>query len=341
MAEYRIQVKDKSGNKIGEFTDWTSLSFNKALNYYGQCQFTVPINQYGLDYLTGLRKYEVDILRNNAVVWSGEQVARTGGLKYGSANLVTFTCYDYLEMLNYMYTEQSQVYTQVDAGAIAWDLIDTFQQKTGGDLGFTQGTIEATKLRDRKYYSENIMELIIRLTEVLEGFDFEITNDKVFNVYYRKGIDRSNTTVLQYGVNIREVKKISSDFTAPCNQAIILGEQIDEIQERTETTDNSSVNTYGLRQGMDTAYNVTEEETLTDKGGEMVRRKKNPILTLELTQMTGTQPEFGSILVGDTIRVMIDESIYQINSKFRVYGIDVKVSQNNDEVIEYLISSLV
>jgi len=338
MQEYRIVVKNELGVKLGEITDFKSLTCSKTLNRFGKCSFMVPTSMPYLRQLISLRRYNVDIIRNNVVIWSGEQVHLGSNLKSGQPDLVEITCFDYFELLDHAFTEQYQTYTQIDAGAIAWGAINTFQNKTYGDLGFTEGTIEATKNRDRKYYSKNIMELITELTDVIDGFDFEITNDKVFNVYAHKGLDISNSAVFKYGINISEITSIVEDFTSPVNSAVVLGEEIDDVQERVDVTNTSSANVIGLRQGRIDADNVVESSTLTDKGNELIRTHSVPILTIEFFQVPNTQPLFGSIALGDTVGLVVQKDIWNINTKVRVYSWELQYNEDNDEKIRYLVS---
>ena len=95
-------------------------------------------------------------------------------------------------MFNNRYTDAVVEYASTDAGEIAWDLIDNSQNQTNGDLGITKGIIETTQNRDRTYYNQNIMEAIVNLSNVIGGFDFEFTHNKVFNVYAVKGLTEAH-----------------------------------------------------------------------------------------------------------------------------------------------------
>src|SRR3990172_11229342 len=113
MAKYSIIVKDKTGESLGEFTEWKNLKFSDRLNDYGECYFDVPITSQNLLELTALRRYEVFIKRDNTIVWSGEQVARNGNLQANSPNMVTIICRTFFEMLNSRYTAPYVRYDQV------------------------------------------------------------------------------------------------------------------------------------------------------------------------------------------------------------------------------------
>ncbi len=86
----------------------------------------------------------------------------------------------------------TKTYTNTDAGSIAWDLISTAQSQSYGNIGIVQGTIQSTKNRDRTYVDDEIAKSIIALSNsnLKDGFEFEITNDKSFTVKSRIGTDK-------------------------------------------------------------------------------------------------------------------------------------------------------
>jgi hypothetical protein len=185
MANYSILVKDKSGNTIGSVVQWFSLDFSKNLNSYGSMTITIPTSCPNLRSLIALRTYEFYVYRNDVLVWAGEQASAHTSLM-GQRNILTVTSFSFLEMLNHRITGAIKSFSNTDAGDIAWELIDDSQNETDGDFGITQGSIETTVDRDRTFNDKNIMEALVQLSEVNNGFDFEITDSKVFNVYSPK-----------------------------------------------------------------------------------------------------------------------------------------------------------
>lgn len=335
---YRVVVINKDGTEIGEVINWTSIRFERRLNNYGTCQIIIPLSEPQLDSLIALRVYEVKIFRDNLLVWAGEQVHISGILSDTSDEIVTLTCYDYLEMFNNRYTDAVVEYASTDAGEIAWDLIDNSQNQTNGDLGITKGIIETTQNRDRTYYNQNIMEAIVNLSNVIGGFDFEFTHNKVFNVYAVKGLDRSSTHRFELGVNILSAS-VENDFTNPINQAISLGEGFGATQLREVVTDSSLRSTYKLRQGKLSDPDVSVNATLITKGQALIDRYGTPLVNVTFKQVPGTLPRFGTLDLGDLVTIKIDKAIWDINAIFRVYGIVIDVDERDTETIEYLVST--
>lgn len=337
MVQYHIQVKNKAGETLGEFDKWSNLVFEKRLNNVGQCSFQVPASDTKLLDMAALRNHEVYVYRGNTLVWAGEMANHDGVLQLDSPNHITIIAYDFLELLNARLTDPSVRYDQIDAGAIAWDLIDTSQQQTDGDFGITEGVIEETVLRDRTYEEKNIMEALIQLSEVQNGFDFEVTDDKVFNVFAHKGADLSQSVTLEWRTNIKSAR-IGRDFTNPCNEARVLGSGFGASQIKVTVTDTDSRAAMKLRQQRVSYTDVSQEDTLTDKGTAVVNQYKVPVEQLQLVQLPGTKPTFGSLKPGDTIRVKIREGFWNINNRYRIYGYKVNVGDMMQELIEYFVS---
>ncbi len=334
---YRVVITDIDGTPIGEIVNYLSIIFEKNLNNFGTCEVTVSLNEPNLAKLISLRKYQTLIYKDNLLVWAGEQVYRKGQVDDLTQEPVSIISYDYLELFNHRYTNAIETYTSIDAGAIAWDLIDKSQSIVGGDFGITQGTINTTQDRDRVYYNQNIMEAIINLSNVIGGFDFEITNYKVFNVWQRKGNDRSSTILFEYGKNMSNIS-IEEDFTNPINEAIVLGEGFGATQLRETYTNALSISAYGLRQGRFQDTDISDTNTLYAMGEEYVRIYKQRLQSITFKQVQNTEPRFGTLSLGDSIKIKVNKGIYNLNNVYRIYGWTVKIDQDGNEDVEYLVS---
>lgn len=337
--DYQIIVKDKSGTTIGEFTEWFNLRFSDKLNNYGECSFDVPVTSDELDTLTSLRRYDVFILRNGEIVWSGEQANRSVSLEANSPQLLTIRCFTFFEMLNARYSPEFVRYEAEDQGQILKDLVDTSQALTDGDFGFTFDTIEATQDRDREYALYNIMEAFINMSNVIGGPDFWIDHDKVIHIVPYRGIDRSTQFIMEWGVNIYK-SFIQENFSSPANEAIVIGAGFGSSQVIGGYTDTVARGIYKLRQQRISETDVSQVETLNDKGEDLVTAYKNPLVTIDFQQIPNTLPVFGSFTLGDSIRIKVKEGIYNINNVFRVYGYSVQIGNNGEEYISYLVSQI-
>jgi len=342
MISYRLIVKDADGNNIGEFEKFRSLKFGKRLNNYGSCQFEVPVDDPKVADLISLRRYTVHIYRDNGVttpllIWAGEQASRQGNLDDKGGNWVILYCYDWLEQLNSRFTDESVTFTNTDAGAIAWGLINTTQTGSNASFGITEGTITATQNRDRTYTNKNVLEAIIELSNVINGFDFEINNSKVFNVYESIGVDRSADIVLEYGINITTMR-IMEDFSKIVNRAIILGDSGVALEpSRVDTDDASAQTLYKIREAISNELTTSETGTLEDKGEALIRKYSAPLYKITMGIVRGKTPTIGDFAIGDIITIKVQNGLYNINQKFRIFEWTLSYSDDNTETLDLVL----
>lgn len=344
---YRILIKDENGEFIGEFHNFRALRFGKRLNNFGECTFEVPANDPKAGQLISLRRYTVWIYMqedaSTTLVWAGEQSARVGSFDDNGSVWCEIHCFDWLEQLNSRYTVFEKVYDQVDAGEIAWDLIDKTQNgwdeygEAYGSLGITQGTIEETIARDKTFVNQNIMQAIISLSDVASGFDFELTHDKVFNVFSVKGEDLTDSIVLEYGTNIQTFK-ILEDFTHPSNRAIILGEVIgEETLQRIERNDETSQSIYGLREFVSSESEASELANFEDRGDAVNSKYGVPLIKIEADLVKGSNPSIIQFDVGDVVGVRIKSGIYDINEQYRIFEWELVFDESNSEQLNIVL----
>lgn len=336
---YEIVVRNKDGDELGKFNDWLQVRFSQRLNNYGTCEFSVPVTSADLTQLVSMRRYETLIKKNGSIVWSGEQANRFGTLSRNSANPITIVSHTFEEMFNAMYTASFVRYEQVDEGQILKNLIDDFQNKTNGDLGFTFGSYLTGTLRDREYENANILDAYVNMSNVINGPDFYVTHDKVINIVPFKGVDRSKQVIFEWGINIEGVD-INEDFSNPASEVIGLGAGFGSEQLRSVQADANVQKIIGLRQQSVSEVDVSIQSTLDQKTLSALGMYKQPVLMLSMTQLSTTFPHFGMLQVGDLVRFRAREGIFNINNTFRIYGYDAIVSKDGKESISYILGVL-
>jgi hypothetical protein len=336
---YQIYARNKSGTIIGEITDYFNLKFNQRLNNYGEATFQIPSNNSQLRDFTALRIFDTIITRNNTIVWSGEQAVRHVTMQANSANLVEIKSFSFEEGLNQMYTPAFVRFDPaVDQGQILKSLVDTYQLQTGADLGYTFATIPTSMDRIRDYSNYNILEAFINMSNVIGGIDFWVDSERVIHIVPMRGIDRSQSVIFDYHDNLISAD-IQEDFSNPATGAIVLGAGFGSEQEREEVVDAPSRGVYGLRQVKVSEIDVSESDTLIDKGEAVLNRYKTPVLSVETRQIPNTLPSFGSFSIGDWCRLRIQQDIFTINAKYRNYGFNVEIGENGEEYVQYLLGS--
>lgn len=336
--QYRIKVTDSDGSLLGEFDRFRNLKFGKRLNNYGTASFEIPVLDPKAESLTALRIYGVEIYRDGTLIWAGEQAIRMGRLDSKGDNWVTIYCYTWFEQLFSRYTGETRIFTAIDASEIAWTLIDETQVES--DLGIMLGSTEVTQDRDREYHNHNIGEQIIKLSAVINGFDFEINDSKVFNTYAMMGVDRSDL-ILEYGHNIISMS-INEDFSKAVNRAIILGDSgVPGESLRVERDDTASQVQYKLREGLSNEMTVSELATLEEKGDAVLRKYGIPLLKTSMNLVRSSTPTIADFNLGDIITLKVNNGIYAIEEQFRVYEWSVDYNEDDTEQLDLVLGNFI
>lgn len=217
---YNLDIADNKFTLVDDLSggNFSRLNYSYQRNRYGACTFNVnadfmkSMSENYIPYRT-----HVNIRRGESSVWFGPIDKLSGS--YGNVRgSLTISAYEYFFHLFARYTDRLTNYLGVDAGEIAWNLIDLTQGRENGELFIRRGDIEATMLRDRGYEYGNIGELITNLTEVIGGFDFSFTiaedgnkfiDHLNFNVQQSMGVERVDLPTLRLGNNVQSV---SLDF---------------------------------------------------------------------------------------------------------------------------------
>jgi hypothetical protein len=340
---YKILVKDSSGDLVGEVQSFRKVEHGKRLNNYGEANFDIRANDPMASTLIDLRKNTIEIYRRkdsaDVLVWAGNQALATGKLTDKGNNWITIYCYTWFEQLIHRFTAAEKEFASTDAGAIANTLItDT---NSDDDTGITIGSTTTTTDRDRTYNNQNVAEAIINLANVVSGFDFEITDAKVFNVYDIMGTDKTDSVIFEYGHNIKNMT-ITEDFVNPVNRAIVLGEATGETTlQRVERDDAGLQTTYGLHEGRFTEISTSNLGTLQDKGDAAIRKYGLALLKVSFDLVGNNTPSIDSFTIGDGIRLIASWGYYSIDEQYRVFEYNVSFDSKNVERLELTLGKFI
>jgi hypothetical protein len=347
MSEYKYILWDFRTGQKEILPEALNRSYSYQLNRAGKASFTLPLT---VERLQRFQLYigvtRLLIYREDKLIWAGVvwEINEDASDDEGTVNVQCTEIFHILSEKRYT----SNTYTSTDAGQIAWGLINTTQGLTGGNLGITQGTIQTTQNRDRQYFDEKIGEKIIQLTEVINGFDFEITPSikvntlSVFNVYAKRG-STLNSFRLEYGEGLKNNiqswsrKRTLSDMY---NSVIVEGEGYGDIALKSTQTDNSMITAVGLLQGRVQEKSVNQQTTLDTKAQEFIRVRKTEQFIYDIT-LNNAYDDFGKYDIGDIVSVKIKYGYVDINTTMRIYGIDVRVSDAGEEVIKLTVSPII
>lgn len=337
MIVYKVVIADLDDNIIGEFQNFSNLSFNHALNRESDCNFEISLtDEKANSQMLQVGRREVFIYRQDdgtaTKVWAGVMVDLSGTLDQ-KGDRVTVYAKGYLSLFKNRILLADRTFTATDAGTIAWTLIDESQSLTDGDFGITQGTIEASINRDRTYDKyKNIYEAIVQLSEVENGFDFEITNAKEFNVYYPyRGDDLSTNQILEWGKNIQSIS-FEHDFTDPANEVTVLGAGQGDAMETSTRVDTALRSDYKLRQMTYSYKDVSGQQFLDDKGDQVLAKHKQVIREYSVTQIPESDPLYTTLQMGDFVRVRVNRGFLQIDDVVRIIKISVKYDKGLETI---------
>jgi len=346
MSEYKYILWDYRTGQKEIFPEVMNRQYSYQLNRAGKASFTLPITAERLqrfDIFLGVTR--LLIYRENALIWAGVVWEVNEGVSDDGD--VTIQCTEIFHILSEKrYT--SNTYTTTDAGQIAWGLINTTQGLTGGNLGITQGVLQATQNRDRTYYDELIGEKIIQLTEVINGFDFLITPSikintlGVFNVYAKRGSTITDFR-LEYGEGLKNNiqswsrKRTLSDMF---NSIVVEGQGLGDARLTSTESDTALITAVGRLEGRKQEKSITGQATLDQKADEYIRVHKTEQPIYDIT-LNNAYNDFGKYDVGDIVPIRIKYGYVDINTTMRIYGIDVRVSDAGEESIKLTISPII
>lgn len=213
----------------------------------------------------------------------------------GTINLGVKSWLGYFENRYY-----SGVFTQVDAGEIAWQCIDNVN-----DISITKGVVNATKDRDREYKYDAVAKSVNYLSadNLEDGFDFEITDAKVFNVYSSIGANKpyirfDDFNVVSYSV---QAGTVGSVF----NRGTVLGAGEGELQLiQTYNAGSGYEDNWYIQELLLSETGTKEVPNLLDKITKAVELNKNVRRKLSLKAEGSTFQDYS---VGDSVKVKLKD----------------------------------
>ncbi len=346
-VDYRLDIysiNPQSGNidKIDEVRNFNDIAFYSVENGAGLMQAQLN-GMSGKATGSNLRRYRnmIALYENSTPIWFG-YIDTIRPSYRGDDYLINLECREYFSHLTARYTPSVLRFNQVDAGSIAWQLIDYTQGLTNGRLGINQGTIESTVLRDREYQYKNIGDAIIDLTEVIDGFDFDLTpvlnaeRDIIsinFNVYAEKGQIRSNVPPLNLGGNVLSFSAMNREEITNTVVYKGAGTGQDFITATQENT--TSQFSYLRRENVVARDDISIQETLQQHADRYIDDFSIDYLTIDAEIRPESNLPYGSFNIGDSINVnfAIPEMTIKYTGLAKVQGIECQI--DNVGVLRY------
>jgi len=307
MSAYKIIAKNKAATQQWELP-FESATLERNLNNVHTASINVSY-AYLSDYLGRQNTTPKDLFENawiNIYIYKDNNLIFGGFLcdvvynKSSGSFTVQLGCKSWLAYFeNRLY---SGIITATDAGMIAWNALNSVN-----DIGITQGTITATKTRDRTYKYDDVCKIVVNLgsLQIQEGFEFDLSNLKVFTVVSRIGSDKptiifDDFNVIDYSLSVGLVGKLF-------NYGTVLGSGMDDNQlARTYDAGSAYQTNWYKQEALLQETDIPETVTLDDDIKKYVELRKNPIRTLTL-KATVASPIFENYDVGDGVVINLPD----------------------------------
>lgn len=200
-------------------------------------------------------------------------------------------------------------------------------------------TLNYPKTHERNYELQNIKQAIQNLTKLeKENFDFDFSYDRAFNLYTKKGSDKGIELVYPGNVDSMSINRSASSLF---NKITEIGSGIGEARYEVTAFGRESQILYGNREKAETLNDVKNLETLEAHAKGNLYKYESPTDNPEVTISDGSVNP-GNIEVGDIVllKIVDDEYLETVNGKYRVEGINVSVSLENQETVKLTLNKI-
>jgi len=340
IPEYTVILYDLSNQPIMDISKFVNIKLNLKLNNVSTVSFTIDtllLERLCASVGTTPRqvlypaKTELKVYRNNLLKFGG--IVSSVNTEYSeNGSTISVSADSYIQYFAKRFIKKT--YTSTDRSAIAWDAINTVQSVTNGDLGVTQGTLATIYSSDLTADYQDVKSIIMNYTTYAPTtYDFEITPDKVFNTYTRIGSDKPEIELV-YPQNIVSIKVPRSSDTL-YNKIIGIGSGIGVERLESIKQDAISQLTYRVQESKQ-LFNSVSDQTTLDHNTDGILVQSLGVLELPSVVINGSLiDDFDNLIIGDAVTVRIDGSTMcdDVNGLYRIYSMDIQVSENNQEQI--------
>lgn len=228
------------------------------------------------------------------------------------------------------FTAASVSFAQLDAGQIAKQLIDGT-----APVGInTTGTIEPTKPRDRTYEYANIGEAIIALTNVIDGFDFEVIplagpDIGQLLVYASQGGPQPGAR-FEYGPDtLHNVAAVGRQTVPPRNVARILGANgLVGL-----ATDQASIDLHGEWWIQEQQADISDQATLNARAAAALRPSPTTVVSFTPDPAIAPSP-WDDYWLGDAVAFYGKRGAFVQAAQLRVSLITVVIDDEGNEAAQ-------
>lgn len=348
MANYKIEVYSKNGRLLGDIRHLAhSLRWTEQRNAAETVSFRMDLAQYE-EYVarTGMSPYDfmdagttdIRLVRNGKDRIGAHLIKYSFSPNDPSVDIeLSFSGY-----LNYFKDAYVDVaYNNVRQGEIAWGVINQYQGKQDGDFGIRRGPFTSLGVnpRQRNQMSANVKDFLTRLSNVINGPDFQFTPDKKFNTFDAIGSHRPDIR-LSYPGNVASFS-FERSVDSLANYVIGIGSGDGDDAPRVYSTDPFSRQALYRREKIVTFSSVEREETLQENTDGVLELLKDVRELPKFTLADGVL-DLNDVGIGDTIYAEMNGYIMfeHVRGFYRIEKIEVEVDDNDAEEVKLTFDDL-
>ena len=348
MAEYKIEVYSKNGKCLGDIRHLAQgLKWTEQRNAAETVSFRMDLARYE-EYVkkTGMRPYDfmdagttdIRVVRNGKDRVGAHLIKTVFSPNDPSVDIeLSFT--GYLNYFKDAYVDAD--YDKTGQGDIAWGVINQYQGKQDGDFGIRRGRFTSLGKNPRQRHQKraNVKDFLVRLSNVIDGPDFQFTPDKKFNTFDAMGSYRPDIR-LSYPGNVASFG-FERSVDSLANYVIGIGSGNGDDAPSTYATDPYSRKALYRREKIVTFSSVVRETTLQENTNGVLELLKDVRELPSFTLSDGVL-DLNGVGLGDTIYIEMNGYIMfeHIRGFYRIEKIEVDVDENDAEEVTLTFDNL-
>ena len=348
MAEYKIEVYSKNGKCLGDIRHLAQrLKWTEQRNAAETVNFRMDLARYE-EYVkkTGMRPYDfmdagttdIRVVRDGKDRVGAHLIKAAFSPNDPSVDIeLSFT--GYLNYFKDAYVDAD--YDKARQGDIAWGVINQYQGKQDGDFGIRRGRFTSLGKNPRQRHQKraNVKDFLVRLSNVIDGPDFQFTPDKKFNTFDAMGSYRPDIR-LSYPGNVASFG-FERSVDSLANYVIGIGSGNGDDAPSTYATDPYSRKALYRREKIVTFSSVVREVTLQENTNGVLELLKDVRELPSFTLSDGVL-DLNDVGLGDTIYIEMDGYIMfeHIRGFYRIEKIEVNVDENDAEEVTLTFDNL-
>lgn len=348
MAQWQFVTQERNGAQIADITGLRDRRLLFQLNQPPIVSARLRVNDplARRDSLGGLGtgQYELAVYRDGEAVETVYQLASTG--MTGTADTMTLDL-EWRGIASYL--QDALVYPQAAAYSsttLPWTWINTFQSRTGGSYGITQGAVTGTApTRQISIQQEaGLFDSINKLATTGDGFDWAINTSRQYVEWHsQRGAD--NGIVLEPGVNVTEWNLSENTGPGEIVTDLLVNGPPGSLQ--VSASDSTARGLYGRREAAITLFSDYEPSAvstgqLQGQADAAIAGFVAPVIIPQM-RLVRNHPSipWGSYWLGDIVTFRVRVGSYDfINQPYRIVQIDVSLDDNDNETVALGVNAL-